>query len=178
MPFKLRTSGQLIADHRRFGWKCHSLPIENKVDRTYKRNSPKQDEELGIADYNDLCRRIVMRNFCSTQLFNFEAGQYYKGIRDPSVVELLAWTLPSNLTLCVHPDMENVKIMEPLRLYSIYPPSAFIIDSIRVRKRLQAFIRRSLLTSSIARAIASIRGGFGVKEMLINFLFNHAPLYT
>lgn len=63
---------------------------------------------------------------CNTPLSNFEAGQNYKDVVDPSVivtfplldepgVSLLAWTttpwtLPSNLTLCVNPTFEYVEV--------------------------------------------------------------------
>lgn len=63
---------------------------------------------------------------CSTPLSNFEAGQNYKDTLDPSVVvnfplvdepdvALVAWTttpwtLPSNLSLCVNPEMDYVKV--------------------------------------------------------------------
>ena len=67
---------------------------------------------------------------CSTPLSNFEAGQNYKEVSDPEVVvsfpllddrfagvSLLAWTttpwtLPSNLALCVHPDLEYVVVRD------------------------------------------------------------------
>ncbi|XP_066962999.1 isoleucine--tRNA ligase, cytoplasmic isoform X2 [Macrobrachium rosenbergii] len=63
---------------------------------------------------------------CSTPLSNFEAGQNYKDTQDPSVVVnfpiigepdvlLVAWTttpwtLPSNLALCVNPELDYVKV--------------------------------------------------------------------
>ena len=63
---------------------------------------------------------------CHTSLSNFEAQQNYKDVKDPAIVisfplldeegtSFLAWTttpwtLPSNLALCVHPDLEYVKI--------------------------------------------------------------------
>ncbi|XP_050714886.1 isoleucine--tRNA ligase, cytoplasmic-like [Eriocheir sinensis] len=63
---------------------------------------------------------------CSTPLSNFEAGQNYKDTQDPSVVVsfpvvgqegvvLVAWTttpwtLPSNMALCVNPELDYVKI--------------------------------------------------------------------
>uniref|UniRef100_A0A7E4W0U0 Isoleucine--tRNA ligase, cytoplasmic n=1 Tax=Panagrellus redivivus TaxID=6233 RepID=A0A7E4W0U0_PANRE len=66
---------------------------------------------------------------CSTPLSNFEAGQNYKDVADPAafvafqLVEnpnrrLVAWTttpwtLPSNLALCVHPDLDYVAVKEP-----------------------------------------------------------------
>ncbi|XP_071488561.1 isoleucine--tRNA ligase, cytoplasmic-like [Diadema antillarum] len=63
---------------------------------------------------------------CNTPLSNFESGQNYKDVVDPAViinfplddepnVSMIAWTttpwtLPSNLALCVNPDMDYVKI--------------------------------------------------------------------
>lgn len=64
---------------------------------------------------------------CNTPLSNFECGQNYKDVNDPSItvafqlrdeaVELLAWTttpwtLPSNFALIVNPDMQYVKVKE------------------------------------------------------------------
>jgi isoleucyl-tRNA synthetase len=63
-----------------------------------------------------------------TALSNFEAGQNYQDIQDPAVTILFRtkkdpntyfaawtttpWTLPSNLALCVHPDIEYVKVKD------------------------------------------------------------------
>ncbi|KEP62519.1 UNVERIFIED_CONTAM: isoleucyl-tRNA synthetase family protein [Hammondia hammondi] len=66
---------------------------------------------------------------CSTPLSNFEANQNYKDVKDPSIViafscveesggvplEFLAWTttpwtLPSNLALCVNPELTYIQI--------------------------------------------------------------------
>ncbi|XP_047506175.1 isoleucine--tRNA ligase, cytoplasmic [Pieris napi] len=63
---------------------------------------------------------------CSTPLSNFESGQNYKDVVDPTVVitfptaegfSLLAWTttpwtLPSNLSLCVNPKLTYLKVKE------------------------------------------------------------------
>uniref|UniRef100_A0A914IBR5 isoleucine--tRNA ligase n=1 Tax=Globodera rostochiensis TaxID=31243 RepID=A0A914IBR5_GLORO len=65
---------------------------------------------------------------CSTPLSNFEAGQNYKDVVDPSVFvrfplvfcpnrSLVAWTttpwtLPSNLALCVHPDFDYLVVSD------------------------------------------------------------------
>eukprot|EP01102_Stenamoeba_stenopodia_P010924 TRINITY_DN3331_c0_g1_i2.p1 TRINITY_DN3331_c0_g1~~TRINITY_DN3331_c0_g1_i2.p1 ORF type:complete len:1070 (-),score=302.88 TRINITY_DN3331_c0_g1_i2:3045-6254(-) len=65
---------------------------------------------------------------CTTPLSNFEAGLNYKDVSDPSVVvafpiendpevSLLAWTttpwtLPSNLALCVNPNLDYVKLVD------------------------------------------------------------------
>ncbi|BGP16782.1 hypothetical protein JCM10213_002176 [Rhodosporidiobolus nylandii] len=68
---------------------------------------------------------------CTTPLSNFEAGQAYKDVQDPAVTvaftllddpstSLLAWTttpwtLPSNLGLCVHPELTYIKIHDKER---------------------------------------------------------------
>lgn len=65
---------------------------------------------------------------CATPLSNFESGQNYKEVQDPAVVvsfplddepdvSIVAWTttpwtLPSNLSVCVHPDLIYVKVEE------------------------------------------------------------------
>ncbi|GBP07755.1 Isoleucine--tRNA ligase, cytoplasmic [Eumeta japonica] len=63
---------------------------------------------------------------CATPLSNFESGQNYKDVIDPAVIitfptkegySFLAWTttpwtLPSNLALCVNPDLTYFKIKE------------------------------------------------------------------
>ena len=72
---------------------------------------------------------------CTTPLSNFEAGQNYKDVVDPTVivsfpidqqpgVSLIAWTttpwtLPSNLALCVHPDLVYVKVKD-LKTEAVY----------------------------------------------------------
>ncbi|RHY02101.1 hypothetical protein DYB36_005671 [Aphanomyces astaci] len=84
---------------------------------------------------------------CNTSLSNFEANQDYRDTPDPSVVvsfpvvgdestSLLAWTttpwtLPSNLALCVNPDLDYIKVKDlksdkfyivaHTRLVQVYP---------------------------------------------------------
>lgn len=72
---------------------------------------------------------------CSTPLSNFEAGQNYKDTVDPSVYVAFPliekpnrafiawtttpWTLPSNMALCVNPDLVYVVIQGILsQIYS------------------------------------------------------------
>nr|WCZ58604.1 isoleucyl-tRNA synthetase [Andalucia godoyi] len=86
---------------------------------------------------------------CTTPLSNFEANMNYKDVSDPAVVvsfpvvghaqkaALVAWTttpwtLPSNLALCVNPEMDyvtvrdeatkNVYIIMEARLTELFPP--------------------------------------------------------
>ncbi|XP_058997292.1 isoleucine--tRNA ligase, cytoplasmic [Mustela lutreola] len=172
---------------RRFGWDCHGLPVEYEIDKTLGIRGPADVAKMGIVEYNNQCRAIVMRystewkstvtrlgrwidfdndyktlypqfmesvwwvfkqlydkglvyrgvkvmpfsTACNTPLSNFESHQNYKDVQDPSVfvtfpleedenVSLVAWTttpwtLPSNLALCVNPDMQYVKIKDVVR---------------------------------------------------------------
>uniref|UniRef100_A0A7N5K5K6 Isoleucine--tRNA ligase, cytoplasmic n=1 Tax=Ailuropoda melanoleuca TaxID=9646 RepID=A0A7N5K5K6_AILME len=172
---------------RRFGWDCHGLPVEYEIDKTLGIRGPEDVAKMGIVEYNNQCRAIVMRystewkstvnrlgrwidfdndyktlypqfmesvwwvfkqlydkglvyrgvkvmpfsTACNTPLSNFESHQNYKDVQDPSIfvtfpleedenVSLVAWTttpwtLPSNLALCVNPDMQYVKIKDVVR---------------------------------------------------------------
>ncbi|XP_020662256.2 isoleucine--tRNA ligase, cytoplasmic [Pogona vitticeps] len=169
---------------RRFGWDCHGLPVEYEIDKALGIKGPEDVAKMGIAEYNNNCRGIVMRysqewktsvtrlgrwidfdndyktlypefmetvwwvfkqlydkglvyrgvkvmpfsTACNTPLSNFESHQNYKDVQDPSVIvtfpleedesiSLVAWTttpwtLPSNLALCVNPDLQYVKVKE------------------------------------------------------------------
>lgn len=79
---------------------------------------------------------------CSTVLSNFEAGQNFKDVDDPSVyisfplvddpnVKLIAWTttpwtLPSNLMLCVNKDLDYVKVED------VHRKETFILAQVRL----------------------------------------------
>uniref|UniRef100_A0A672UDN8 isoleucine--tRNA ligase n=1 Tax=Strigops habroptila TaxID=2489341 RepID=A0A672UDN8_STRHB len=167
---------------RRFGWDCHGLPVEYEIDKTLGIKGPEDVAKMGIEEYNNQCRGIVMRyskewefsvtrlgrwidfendyktlypefmesvwwvfkqlydkglvyrgvkvmpfsTACNTPLSNFESHQNYKDVQDPAVtvsfpldedtnVSLVAWTttpwtLPSNLALCVNPELQYVKL--------------------------------------------------------------------
>lgn len=169
---------------RRFGWDCHGLPVEYEIDKTLGIKGPEDVAKMGIAEYNNQCRGIVMRyskewefnvtrlgrwidfendyktlypefmesvwwvfkqlydkglvyrgvkvmpfsTACNTPLSNFESHQNYKDVQDPSVIvsfpldedasiSLVAWTttpwtLPSNLALCVNPELQYVKLRD------------------------------------------------------------------
>ncbi|KNC73606.1 hypothetical protein SARC_13835, partial [Sphaeroforma arctica JP610] len=71
---------------------------------------------------------LAVSTACATPLSNFEVQQNYKEVVDPAVVVAFPdteepevnyliwtttpWTLPSNLALCVHDDMDYVKIKD------------------------------------------------------------------
>ncbi len=46
---------------RRFGWDCHGLPIENEIHKKLGLSAQEAIEQLGVKQYNQECRDIVMR---------------------------------------------------------------------------------------------------------------------
>lgn len=46
---------------RRFGWDCHGLPVENEIEKEQKLMSKRDIEELGVANFNELCAQAVQR---------------------------------------------------------------------------------------------------------------------
>lgn len=46
---------------RRFGWDCHGLPIENEIEKTFNLSGAPSIEAFGIANFNEECRKIVLR---------------------------------------------------------------------------------------------------------------------
>jgi isoleucyl-tRNA synthetase len=46
---------------RRFGWDCHGLPIENEIEKTQQLSGATSIEAFGIAQFNEECRKIVLR---------------------------------------------------------------------------------------------------------------------
>lgn len=169
---------------RRFGWDCHGLPIEHEIEKTMGFSGAASIEAFGIANFNEECRKIVLRytkewesivkrmgrwvdfnniyrtmdlSFMEsvwwvfkqlyekglvyegyrvmpfsaklgTPLSNFEAGENYKDVDDPSLTVSIPlindpdtallvwtttpWTLISNLAVMVGPDIDYVKIKD------------------------------------------------------------------
>ena len=167
---------------RRFGWDCHGLPVETEIEKAFQLNGRPEIENFGVANFNEECRKIVLRytsewrttierigrwvdfdndyktmdrSFMesvwwvfrqlwdkgliykglkvvpfsarlSSPLSNFEANLNYKDTQDHSLTvrfpvcnedntfflawTTTPWTLPSNLALCVGPDLHYVKI--------------------------------------------------------------------
>lgn len=46
---------------RRFGWDCHGLPIENEIEKAKELSGAPEIEAFGIANFNEECRKIVLR---------------------------------------------------------------------------------------------------------------------
>ncbi|CAF1051834.1 unnamed protein product [Rotaria sp. Silwood1] len=46
---------------RRFGWDCHGLALEYKIDKILNIKGPDDVAKIGIAAYNNYCRQFVMQ---------------------------------------------------------------------------------------------------------------------
>jgi isoleucyl-tRNA synthetase len=46
---------------RRFGWDCHGLPVEQEIEKAFNLSGAPAIEEFGIANFNEECRKIVLR---------------------------------------------------------------------------------------------------------------------
>ncbi|MCL2705959.1 MAG: isoleucine--tRNA ligase [Spirochaetaceae bacterium] len=177
---------------RRFGWDCHGLPVEYEMEKELKISGKKAIEDFGVANFNESCRKIVLRytkewetvitrlgrwvDFvndyktmnpdymesiwwivkqlwerglmyegyyilpycprCSTVLSNNELNLGgYKDVHDPSITikfkikgednayflawTTTPWTLPSNLALTVHNNIDYVKVSDKNEFYII-----------------------------------------------------------
>ncbi|ORD95237.1 SYIC [Hepatospora eriocheir] len=45
---------------RQFGWDCHGLPVEYEIDKKLNIKTKEDVEKMGIANYNDECKKIVI----------------------------------------------------------------------------------------------------------------------
>ncbi len=46
---------------RRFGWDCHGLPVEMEIEQALGVSGKTEIEKFGIANFNNECRKIVLR---------------------------------------------------------------------------------------------------------------------
>jgi isoleucyl-tRNA synthetase len=46
---------------RRFGWDCHGVPVEFELEKELGLNGRADIEKMGIANFNEACRSIVLR---------------------------------------------------------------------------------------------------------------------
>jgi len=46
---------------RRFGWDCHGLPVEFEIQKSLNLHGSKAIEEFGIGNFNEECRKVVLR---------------------------------------------------------------------------------------------------------------------
>lgn len=81
---------------RRFGWDCHGLPIEYEIDKLYGIKTRDDVLKIGIPEYNNRCRGIVMRYSSEWEKTVKRMGRWidfkndYKTM-DPSFMESVWW---------------------------------------------------------------------------------------
>jgi len=46
---------------RRFGWDCHGIPVESEIEKSFGLSGAPSIEAFGIANFNEECRKIVLR---------------------------------------------------------------------------------------------------------------------
>ena len=124
---------------RKAGWDTHGLPVELEVEKAIGINGKEQIEAYGIEPFIKKCRESVWKYKlyegykvvpycprCGTPLSSHEVAQGYKDVTERSaMVEFgvkgepdtcylawttTPWTLPSNLALCVNPEVDYVKV--------------------------------------------------------------------
>ncbi|OQV24391.1 Isoleucine--tRNA ligase, cytoplasmic [Hypsibius exemplaris] len=97
---------------RRFGWDCHGLPVEYEIDKALGIKGPGDVAKLGIENYNNECRKIVMHHHLAHGAVEIDFKKNYKTlysffwsrcviisfplVEDPDV-SLIAWTTTRDL---------------------------------------------------------------------------------
>lgn len=85
---------------RRFGWDCHGLPVEYEVEQMLGIDGKSQIEELGIGEFNEKCRSIVLRYTAEWRDTVSRIGRWvdfdrdYKTM-DPAYMESIWWVFKS-----------------------------------------------------------------------------------
>ena len=85
---------------RRFGWDTHGLPIEMEVEQQLGISGPRQIEALGVAEFNEACRRMVEVTTAEWEDITRRIGRWvdfendYKTM-DPEFMESVWWVFRS-----------------------------------------------------------------------------------
>ena len=81
---------------RRFGWDCHGLPVENEVEKMLDIKSKKDIEAMGVHEFNEKCRSIVLKHVDDWEKTVHRMGRWvdfkndYKTM-DPNYMETIWW---------------------------------------------------------------------------------------
>ena len=85
---------------RRFGWDCHGVPVEFEIQKNLNLHGSKAIREFGVANFNEECRKIVLRYTREWREFVSRSGRWvdfdreYKTM-DRSFMESIWWVLKS-----------------------------------------------------------------------------------
>jgi isoleucyl-tRNA synthetase len=83
---------------RRFGWDCHGLPVEFEVQKTLGLQGAKEIRNFGIGNFNEECRKIVLRYTKEWESFVERSGRWVDFTRqyrtmDPEFMETIWWVV-------------------------------------------------------------------------------------
>lgn len=73
---------------RKFGWDCHGLPIEFQIDKAFNFNTKSEREHFGLKNYNDECRKIVMKYSTEWEVIVKRTGRWIDFKRDYKTMDL------------------------------------------------------------------------------------------
>lgn len=81
---------------RRFGWDCHGLPVENEIEKAQELSGAPEIEKFGIGNFNEECRKIVLRYTQEWQTTVLRMGRWVDFTRtyhtmDKSFMESVWW---------------------------------------------------------------------------------------
>ena len=85
---------------RRFGWDCHGLPVENEVEQQLNLRSRSDILNLGVDQFNETCRDVVLRYTEEWERFINRIGRWvdwsnqYRTM-DPEFMESVWWVFKS-----------------------------------------------------------------------------------
>jgi isoleucyl-tRNA synthetase len=85
---------------RRFGWDCHGVPVEFEIQKSLSLHGANAIREFGIANFNEECRKIVLRYTKEWQAFVERSGRWVDFERqyrtmDPEFMESIWWVIKS-----------------------------------------------------------------------------------
>ena len=78
---------------RRFGWDCHGLPIENEIEKSHNLSGAESIEAFGIANFNEECRKIVLRYTEEWKALVNRMGRWVDFNNTYRTMDLLLWNL-------------------------------------------------------------------------------------
>ena len=81
---------------RRFGWDCHGVPVEYEMEKELGLNGRVDIEEMGVANFNEACRSIVLRYTREWEPVSRRVGRWVDFANDyktmePAYMESVWW---------------------------------------------------------------------------------------
>ncbi len=73
---------------RRFGWDCHGLPVEFEIQKALDLHGAKAIRAFGVANFNEECRKIVLRYTQEWRAFVERSGRWVDFEREYRTMDL------------------------------------------------------------------------------------------